>query len=115
MTKTTVFIRTPPTADISPRAQVGADSLVGDFTRIDERCSVKRSTIGAHCIIGKNVKISNSVVMDHVTIEDGVKLEGCVVCMRAQVLEKSDLRACEVGGGYVVQKESESHHPLCIP
>ncbi|RUP21019.1 hypothetical protein BC936DRAFT_139220, partial [Jimgerdemannia flammicorona] len=129
-------LRVALTADVSGRAQVGADSMVGEFTRIDERTSVKRSTIGAHCVIGKNVKISNSVVLDHVVIEDKcvrgsgdwverkrifmmfesivrllirltVKMDGCVVCNHAKIEEKAQLKDCEVGGGYVVGRESD--------
>ena len=53
------------------RAQVGADSLVGEGTRIDSRCSVKRTIIGRHCTIGRNVKLTNVILMDRVTIQDG--------------------------------------------
>jgi translation initiation factor eIF-2B subunit gamma len=49
---------------------VGPDSLVGEGTRVDERCSVKHSVIGAHCQIGKNVKIVNSILMDNVSLGD---------------------------------------------
>jgi translation initiation factor eIF-2B subunit gamma len=49
---------------------VGNDSVIGEYTKIDEKSSVKKSCVGAHCIIGKNVKIANSVIMDHVVISD---------------------------------------------
>ncbi|KAJ3275482.1 hypothetical protein HDV01_000309 [Terramyces sp. JEL0728] len=61
----------PQATEISLKTQIGNDSLIGESTRIDERCSVKRSVIGNHVKIGKNCKINNSVIMDYVSIEDG--------------------------------------------
>lgn len=74
---------------------------------MSEKCSVKRSVIGAHCTIGKNCKIKDSVIMDYVVIEDGVKLEGCVVCSSAKILEKASLKDCEVANGFEVEKDSK--------
>ncbi|KAL1924803.1 uncharacterized protein VTP21DRAFT_4457 [Calcarisporiella thermophila] len=105
LTKTTTLPRVPESAEAQAKA-VGADSLVGEDTKIEERTSIKRSTVGSHCIIGKGVKISNSVVMDHVVIEDNVKLEGCIVCHNAKILERAQLKDCEVGGGYIVKAET---------
>lgn len=62
--------RVPSSAEVAPRTQVGNDSIIGEYTKIDERSSVKKSCVGAHCVIGKNVKIANSVIMDHVVIGD---------------------------------------------
>jgi translation initiation factor eIF-2B subunit gamma len=59
---------------IDQKAQISADSIIGDSTQISERTSVKKSVIGSHCIIGKMAKITGSVVLDHCVIEDG-----CVV------------------------------------
>jgi len=50
--------------------QVGPESMIGEGSKIGERCSVKKSSVGAHCIVGKNVKLVNTVVMDYVVIED---------------------------------------------
>lgn len=62
--------RIPATAEVAPKTQVGNDSIIGEHTKIDERSSVKKSSVGAHCVIGKNVKIANSVIMDFVVIGD---------------------------------------------
>jgi len=104
----------PTGSEINPKTQVGADSLVGTSTTIDERCSIKRSVIGNHVKIGKNCKISNSIIMDYVNIEDGyfytnhsVKLDSCIICQYAKVLTKSELKDCEVSGKFVVEKESK--------
>ncbi|KAF0378179.1 nucleotide-diphospho-sugar transferase [Gigaspora margarita] len=113
-TKIHIDPRVSPSAEINSKAQVGSDSLVGDDTKIDERTSIKRSTIGTHCAIGKNVKISNSILMDNIVIEDNVKLDGCVVCNGAKIMEKSQLKDCEVGGGYVVVSETQAKNEQLV-
>ena len=59
----------PPGVDQS--AQIGGDVLIGDSSRVGERTTIKRSVVGAHCIIGKQVRVVNSVLMDHVQLADG--------------------------------------------
>jgi translation initiation factor eIF-2B subunit gamma len=58
-------------SNIDPKAQVSADSLVAATSRIGERTSIKKSLIGRHCVIGKNVRLSNAIVWDFVNIADG--------------------------------------------
>ncbi|KAI8094462.1 nucleotide-diphospho-sugar transferase [Thamnidium elegans] len=99
--------RVPSSAEVAPRTQVGNDSVIGEYTKIDERSSVKKSCVGAHCVIGKNVKIANSVIMDHVVIGDNVKIDGCIICNNANIQEKSYMKDCDVAGGYIVEKESQ--------
>ncbi|KAI9339478.1 nucleotide-diphospho-sugar transferase [Pilaira anomala] len=99
--------RVPSSAEVAPRTQVGNDSVIGEYTKIDERSSVKKSCVGAHCVIGKNVKIANSVIMDHVVIGDNVKIDGCIICNNANIQEKSNMKDCDVAGGYIVEKESQ--------
>jgi hypothetical protein len=46
---------------------------------------------------------------------NSVKLDGCVVCNNAKIMEKSVLKDCEVGGGYVVVTESTYHfNPILL-
>ncbi|KAI8982067.1 nucleotide-diphospho-sugar transferase [Mycotypha africana] len=99
--------RVPATTEVAPKTQVGNDSVVGEYTKIDERSSVKKSCVGAHCVIGKNVKIANSVIMDHVLIGDNVKIDGCIICNSAQIQEKAILKDCDVASGYIVDKDSQ--------
>ncbi|KAJ1650862.1 Translation initiation factor eIF-2B subunit gamma [Dispira simplex] len=106
--------RVHPTAEVHMRSQVGADSMVGNETKLDERCSVKRSVIGAHCTIGKNVKIVNSILMDYVTVEDGVKLEGCVLCNNVKIMTKAQLKDCEVGAGLVVDPGAQAKNERIV-
>ncbi|KAJ3189446.1 hypothetical protein HDU85_003076 [Gaertneriomyces sp. JEL0708] len=86
--------------------QIGPDSMVGEGSQIADGCSVKKSIIGKHCTIGKNVRITSTVIMDYVVIEDGVKLENCVLSSHCKVLAKCNLKDCEVGPKYVVEKET---------
>ncbi|KAG0171193.1 Eukaryotic translation initiation factor 2B, subunit 3 gamma, 58kDa [Apophysomyces sp. BC1015] len=101
------IMRVPSSAEVAPKTQVGNDSIIGEYTKIDERSSVKKSCVGAHCVIGKNVRIANSVIMDHVVISDNAKVDGCVICNNAKILEKVSLKDCEVAGEYVVKKDSQ--------
>ncbi|KAJ3341090.1 hypothetical protein HDU93_005722 [Gonapodya sp. JEL0774] len=89
-------VRVPASAEVHPRSTVGQDSLVGEGTRMGERCSVKKSVIGAHCVIGKGVKISGSVVMDYIVIDDNVKLDNCVVGFHAKIGKASILTNCDI-------------------
>ncbi|KAI8057777.1 nucleotide-diphospho-sugar transferase [Syncephalis plumigaleata] len=100
--------RVHASAEVDAKTQVGPDSLVGEGTRVDERCSVKRSVIGAHCQIGKNVKIVNSILMDNVSLGDNVKLDGCVVCQNGKVLERASLKDCTVGAHVIVPSETQA-------
>jgi len=56
---------------IDAKAQISADSSIGQSTRVEERASIKKSVIGRHCVIGKMTKIVGCVVLDHCVIEDG--------------------------------------------
>lgn len=112
-TKITDKVRNPG-ATHQVQTQVGADSLIGEDTKIGDRSSVKKSTIGAHCTIGKNVKIVNSIIMDHAVLEDNVKIEGCILCSGSKVCEKSTLKDCEVGGGFRVEKDTNSRNEQLV-
>ncbi|KAF8981570.1 hypothetical protein BGZ52_002729 [Haplosporangium bisporale] len=112
-TKITDKVRNPG-ATHQVQTQVGADSLIGEDTKIGDRSSVKKSTIGAHCTIGKNVKIVNSIIMDHAVLEDNVKVEGCILCSGSKVCEKSTLKDCEVGGGFRVEKDTNSRNEQLV-
>ncbi|KAG0344804.1 hypothetical protein BG004_004169 [Podila humilis] len=112
-TKITDKVRNPGATN-QVQTQVGADSFIGDDTKIGDRSSVKKSTIGGHCTIGKNVKIVNTIVMDHAVIEDNVKLDGCILGSGSKVCEKSTLKDCEVGGGFRVEKETNSRNEQLV-
>uniref|UniRef100_UPI00398EAFFE translation initiation factor eIF2B subunit gamma isoform X2 n=1 Tax=Pristiophorus japonicus TaxID=55135 RepID=UPI00398EAFFE len=60
-----------PSAQITDRYMIGADSMIGNLTKVAEKTSIKRSIIGISCNVKEKVKIANSVIMHHVTIEEG--------------------------------------------
>lgn len=92
-------------AEISPRSQVGNDSLFGESSRLGERSSVKKSVVGNNCSLGSNVKVVNCIVMDGAVIEDGCKLDGCIVGPTALIREKCQLKDCDVAGAFELEKE----------
>lgn len=61
----------PPVGNVDPKAQVSADTLLAASTRVGERTSIKKCIIGRHCVLGKNVKLTNCVIWDYVVIADG--------------------------------------------
>lgn len=93
---------------IDPRAQVSPDSQLDPTTKVAERSSIKRSLIGRHCVIGKNVRLTGCILWDFVNIADGVKLENSIVCNNVRVGEKSQITSCELGSGVQIPKDSES-------
>ncbi len=50
-----------------------------------DKCSIKRSVLGAMCKLGSNVKIINSVLMDGVQVQDGCHLQNSIVCHNAHL------------------------------
>ena len=64
-------VATPLAPTYGMNAQISADSKVAASVRVGERTSIKKSAVGPHCVIGKNVKIAGCVIMDHVEIKDG--------------------------------------------
>lgn len=78
MTETDIYIH--PTAEVSPRASVGAGTRiwrqvhVREYAVVGEHCNIGKGVyIDAHVKVGSNVKIQNHVsVFEGVTLEDGV-------------------------------------------
>ncbi|KAG6372349.1 UDP-3-O-glucosamine N-acyltransferase [Boletus reticuloceps] len=93
---------------IDAKASISSDSTIGDFTKVDEKTTIKKSVIGKHCIIGKMVKVVGCVLLDHCVVSDGAKLEGSVLGRNTRVGSKAELVRCVTQGGYEV-KENESY------
>ncbi|KAG1895562.1 UDP-3-O-glucosamine N-acyltransferase [Suillus fuscotomentosus] len=92
-----------------------ADTSIGDFTRVEEKSTIKNSTIGKHCVIGKMVKIVGCVLLDHCVISDGAKLDGCILGNSTTVGMKAELVKCVTQAGYEVKdNESVRHEKLDI-
>ncbi|KAL4074000.1 nucleotide-diphospho-sugar transferase [Scleroderma citrinum] len=92
---------------IDAKASISSDSTIGDFTKVDERVTIKRSIIGKHCVIGKMVKIVGCILLDHCTIADGAKLEGSILGKNTTVGSKAELVRCVTQGGYEVKENGQ--------
>ena len=80
MNRDQLFIH--PTADVSPRAEIGAGTVIWHHAQIREN-----ACLGTHCIISKGVYIDAGVVVgnnvkvqNHVSIYHGVTVEDGVFC-----------------------------------
>ena len=61
-----------PAMSMQPhQGQISSDSVVASSARIGEKASVKKSIVGPHCIIGKNVRLSGCTLMGYVEVKDG--------------------------------------------
>ncbi|CAK9437143.1 uncharacterized protein LODBEIA_P15510 [Lodderomyces beijingensis] len=77
-------------------AHVGNDSMVGEQTVLGEKTNVKKSVIGANCIIGKKVRLNACLLLDRVKIEDDVQLDNCIIGCDVIIGSKSRLTNCQV-------------------
>ena len=77
--------RRPPPAFTPPAACMHAPQVGG-------RTAIKKSSIGPHCRIGSNVKLTNCILMDHVVIGDKASLSNTIVCGNAEVREGASLK-----------------------
>lgn len=64
------FDDSAPQPAVHPSAQISADSLVGESTKIGEKSSIKKTIIGRHCVIGKGAKLSGCILWDFVTVDE---------------------------------------------
>ena len=79
-----------------------ADSARGYGVEVGGRSSVKKSSVGPHCRLGANVKLTNCILMDHVVVADKVTMSNCIVCSNAEVGEGASLKDAQVGAGVSV-------------
>jgi translation initiation factor eIF-2B subunit gamma len=86
-----------------------ATCLLAENVTVGAKCNIKEAVIGSGCTIGEGARIIKCVLMDDVIIGENVSLSGCVIGRRCKIeggprssAEKTDLRDCEVEGGYVV-------------
>jgi translation initiation factor eIF-2B subunit gamma len=56
---------------IDQKAQISADTIIGDSTQISERATIKKSVVGRHCVIGRMAKVVGCVLLDHCVVEEG--------------------------------------------
>ncbi|KAJ3932687.1 MAG: UDP-3-O-glucosamine N-acyltransferase [Lentinula lateritia] len=87
---------------IDPKAQISSDTIIGAFTQVSERTTIKKSVIGKHCVLGKMARITGCVLLDHCVIEDGAKIDGCILGKNTKVGAKAELTRCVTQAGYEV-------------
>ncbi|KAF9072943.1 UDP-3-O-glucosamine N-acyltransferase [Rhodocollybia butyracea] len=87
---------------IDPKAQISSDSIIGAFTQVSERTTIKKSVVGKHCTIGKLARVTGCVLLDHCVIEDGAKVDGCILGKNTKVGAKAELTRCVTQAGYEV-------------
>ena len=93
-----------PTVVIGGKSAIGPGCIVGPGTSFGEKCSVKRSVVGAGCHVGDGVRLVNCVVMNRATIEDGATVQGSVVGPRAVIGAGASLRECLVEAEFEVEE-----------
>ncbi|CAB1326208.1 unnamed protein product, partial [Coregonus sp. 'balchen'] len=94
-----------PSAVISVRCLIGADSIIGASCQISDKTSIKRSTIGASSTVREKVKVTNSIIMHGVTIEEGCNIQGSVICSNAVIGRGADIKYCLVGSAQRIEPE----------
>ncbi|KAF5391912.1 hypothetical protein D9757_001749 [Collybiopsis confluens] len=104
LTETTYSLPTDPQnrSFIDAKAQISSDTIVGSYTQISDRTTIKKSVVGKHCIIGKMARITGCVLLDHCVIEEGAKVDGCILGKNTKVGAKAELTRCLTQAGYEV-------------
>lgn len=103
-----------PTAVISERCLVGADSIIGASCQLAEKTSIKRSILGASTTVREKVKITNSIVMHGVTIEEGCNIQSSVICSNAHIGCRADIKNCLVGSGQRIEPDAERTNEVIV-
>uniref|UniRef100_A0A6G1S539 Translation initiation factor eIF2B subunit gamma n=1 Tax=Aceria tosichella TaxID=561515 RepID=A0A6G1S539_9ACAR len=78
------------------------DCLIGDDTKVGEKCLLKGGSIGNGCKIGDKVKLFNCVIMDNVEIESNVTISESIISSNSRIGSKCDLKSCIVGQRQVI-------------
>ncbi|KAK6310656.1 hypothetical protein J4Q44_G00187110 [Coregonus suidteri] len=103
-----------PSAVISVRCLIGADSIIGASCQISDKTSIKRSTIGASSTVREKVKVTNSIIMHGVTIEEGCNIQGSVICSNAVIGRGADIKYCLVGSAQRIEPEAERTNEVIV-
>ncbi|XP_028902671.1 translation initiation factor eIF-2B subunit gamma isoform X2 [Ornithorhynchus anatinus] len=103
-----------PSAQITDKLMVGADSIIGPASQVGEKSSVKHSVVGSSCLIRDKVKITNCLLMNSVTIEEGSSVQGSVICNNAVIEKGADIRDCLVGSGQRVEAKAKRVNDVIV-
>ncbi|KIK63669.1 hypothetical protein GYMLUDRAFT_40749 [Collybiopsis luxurians FD-317 M1] len=104
LTETSYSLPTDPQnrSFIDAKATISSDTIVGSFTQVSERTTIKKSVVGKHCVIGKMARITGCVLLDHCVIGEGAKVDGCILGKNTKVGAKAELTRCVTQAGYEV-------------
>ena len=94
------------TPNIAPSAQISQDSILGAHVRVGERASIKRSTIGHNCEIGRGARLSGCILMDGAKVGENVRLENVICCASSILGDRCTLKDCDVAPGVRVAAET---------
>ncbi|XP_024247405.1 translation initiation factor eIF-2B subunit gamma [Oncorhynchus tshawytscha] len=103
-----------PSAVVSERCLIGADSIIGASCQISDKTSIKRSTIGVSTTVREKVKVTNSIIMHGVTIEEGCNIQGSVICSNAVIGRGADIKYCLVGSAQRIEPDAESTNEVIV-
>ncbi|KAG9338473.1 hypothetical protein JZ751_025707 [Albula glossodonta] len=103
-----------PSAAISERSLVGADSIIGASCQISDKTSIKRSTIGSSSVIKEKVKIASSIIMSGVTIEEGCPEASYLCYVALYGLHTAQREPGVVGGGGRPGSDGEIHRRFVV-
>lgn len=90
------------------------ECLVGDDTKVGEKCLFKGGSIGNGCKIGDKVKLFNCVVMDNVEIESNVTISESIISSNSRIGSKCDLKSCIVGQRQVIPAGRKANSEVII-
>ncbi|TQS37011.1 hypothetical protein Golomagni_02522 [Golovinomyces magnicellulatus] len=82
---------------LAQTCKIGNQTVLGRDLSIGDASTVKNSTIGRRCQIGKNVTLQNTYVWDDVKIGDGSKINRAIIASRC-VIGKN----CEIQPGVLL-------------
>ncbi|XP_038615873.1 translation initiation factor eIF-2B subunit gamma [Tachyglossus aculeatus] len=103
-----------PSAQITDKLLIGADSIIGPSSQVGEKSSVKHSIIGSSCLIKDKVKITNCLLMNSVTVEEGSSIQGSVICNNAVIEKGADIKDCLVGSGQRIEAKAKRVNDVIV-
>lgn len=90
------------------------ECLLGDDTKVGEKCILKGGSIGNGCRIGDKVKLFNCVVMDNVEIESNVTISESIISSNSRIGSKCDLKSCIVGQRQIIPSGRKANCEVMI-
>ena len=82
--------------DRTPVSSKHKETIIGEFTQVDESASLKSCVIGAHCKILAGAKLNNSVIMNHCTIGVDAVIQNSIISNDCTIEDKCNLNDVQV-------------------